>query len=327
MVVASLALVPYPGLATAASANLASMYNGAAVAQVQPRLSSRVAEIFERAFVPNLLPVEQRALANVRLESPIDGDPLLGYYSHSRNKVVTMSATSLLFFEDLCEAYAWLYVKGYRLETVEEYMAMLKYKGPEAFGGRYPPPLKALGIPGDALNDAKVNDLSLRFRNTGYAFILGHELGHVRFQHRPAAALPADVAQANEREADHFALELMRRVGDIPMGAMLFFQSAIYYFDNRADFESDAEWNDFLAKRAVHPMTAARLRSLSTQIDTLAPDFARGPNRTTSIETVHFIGQRFAQFASFLNDPVLQRVMRSRAENARPSALMPRRAP
>ena len=91
VIVASLALVPYPGLATAASANLASMYNGAAVAQVQPRRSSRVAEIFERAFVPNLLPVEQRALANVRLESPIDGDPLLGYYSHSRNKVDDVS--------------------------------------------------------------------------------------------------------------------------------------------------------------------------------------------------------------------------------------------
>jgi hypothetical protein len=324
--VATLALVPNQRRAKAASANLASMYDAAAVAQVQPRLRSRVVEILERAFRPNLLPVEQRSLANLTLQSPLEGDPVLGYYSDSRNKIVTMPAVSMLFFEDLCEAYAWLYVKGYRLETVEEYVTMLKYKGPEGFGGRYPPPLKALGIPSDALNDAKVNDLSLRFRNTGYAFILGHELGHIRFQHRSYADVSVDVAQANERQADQFALELMRRVGDIPMGAMLFFQSGIYHFLNRADFPSDAEWNDFLSKRATHPITAERLRSLSTQIDALAPDFARGPNRTASIETVHFIGQRFAQFAAFLNDPVLQRVMRSRAENARPTTLLPRRS-
>lgn len=93
------------------------MYDTAAVAQVQPRLRSRVVEILERAFLPNLLPVEQRSLAGVTLQSPLEGDPVLGYYSDSRNMLVTMPAVSLLFFEDLCEAYAWLYVKGYRLPS------------------------------------------------------------------------------------------------------------------------------------------------------------------------------------------------------------------
>jgi hypothetical protein len=117
----------------------------------------------------------------------------------------------------------------------------------------------------------------------------------------------------------------MRRVGDIPMGAMLFFQAGIYHFENRADFGSDGEWQDFLAKRATHPVTADRLRALSAQIDTLAQDFARGPNRAAAMETVHFIGQRFAEFAAFLNDPLLQRVMRQKAEGAHPSSLLPRR--
>jgi len=174
-------LAPAPAAAQAVS----SMYDRAAVAREQARLQSRIREIYVKAFEPSLTPEERRALSRVTLEVPLDGDPgygdhdpVIGYYSHSGTRVVTMPAISLLFFEELCVAIAWLQVNGYRLETVEEYVAMLKYKDARAFGGRYPPPFKALGIPVHAVNDPKVNDLSLRFRNSGYAFILAHELGH-----------------------------------------------------------------------------------------------------------------------------------------------------
>src|SRR5207247_5375484 len=130
--------------------------------------------------------------------------PVVCYCYNYKTRVVTMCAVSLLCCEALCTAYAWLYAKGYRLETLEEYLTMLKYKDPQAFGGRYPPPLKALGILDDALTDPKVQDLALRFRNTGWAFILGHELGHVRFQHKFYNEVPVPVSQANEAQADQF---------------------------------------------------------------------------------------------------------------------------
>src|SRR4029453_3052663 len=117
-----------------------------------------------------------------------------------------------------------------------------------------------------------VNDLSLRLRNTGYAFILGHELGHIRFQHTGYAGVPVATAQANEAQADQFGLELMRRVSEIPMGAMIFFQSAIFYFDNRADFPSDAAWQAYLTKEATHPLTAPRLQALSSRVSAMADD-------------------------------------------------------
>jgi len=121
-------------------------------------------------------------------------------------------------------------------------------------------------------------------------------------------------------------LELMRRVTTIPMGAMLFFQSEIYYSNNRADFDSDKQWQDYVAKVATHPLTAERLKVLSERVDALASDFARGqPNKAAAMETVHFIGSRFAEFAQFLNDPLLQRVMRAKAEKSAPSSLAPRR--
>jgi hypothetical protein len=319
-------LVVAVGPIDVAAQTRASMYDRPAVAREQPRLASRINEVWVKAFQPNLTPDERSALAGVTFQTPLEGDPVLGYYSQSRSKVVTMPAISLLFFEDLCTAYAWLQRRGYRLETIEEYVTMLKYKKEGAFGGRYPPPLKALGIPADALSDPGVNDLSLRLRNTGYAFILGHELGHIRFQHTGYAGVPVAAAQANETQADQFGLELMRRVSEIPMGAMIFFQSGIFYFDNRADFLSEAAWQAYLTKEATHPLTAPRLQALSSRVSAMADDFARRqPNRAAAVETVRLLGDRFAEFAKFLDDPTLQRVMRAKAERSAPATLLPRR--
>ena len=310
--------------ARADAQTIANMYDRAVVAREQPRLASRVNEVWIKAFKPNLTPDEQRALSGVTFQTPLEGDPVIGYFS--RGRAVTMPAVSLLFFEDLCVAYAWLQRRGYRLETIEEYVTMLKYKEAAAFGGRYPTPLKALGIPGDALTDPGVNDLSLRLRNTGYAFILGHELGHIRFQHPGNDAVPVAVSQANETQADQFGLELMRRVSEIPMGALIFFQAGIFYFDNRADFPSEAAWQAYLSKEANHPLTAPRLRALSSRVSALADDFARGqPNRAATTETIRSIGDQFAEFAMFLDDPTLQRVMRAKAERSSPATLLPRR--
>jgi peptidase M48-like protein len=305
---------------------VSNMYDAAKVAREKARLESRITEIYVKAFSPALTTDERRALSGVRVQTPLEGDPVLGYYSDSKSRIVTMPAISLLFFEDLCIAYAWLQVRGYRLETVEEYVTMLKYKDARAFGGRYPSPLDALGIPADAASDPRVNDLSLRFRNSGYAFILGHELGHIRYQHAGYDGVPVAESQAHEIQADQFGLDLMRRTSTIPMGAMIFFQSTVYYFENRADFSSDAAWRAHLAARATHPLSTDRLQSLSKAISASADDFARGqPDRASAIETVRFIGDRFAVFAAFLSDPVLQRAMRAKAEQASPAFLRPRR--
>ena len=318
-----------------AAQDVSKMYDRAAVAREQARLESRIREIYVRAFEPSLTPDERRALSGLIFQVPLDGDPVygdhdpvLGYYSHSRTRVVTMPAISLLFFEELCVAMAWLQVNGYRLETVEEYVAMLKYRDARAFGGRYAAPLEALGIPVNAVSDPKVNDLSLRFRNSGYAFILAHELGHIRYQHPGNDVVPVTVSQANERQADQFGLDLMRRTSTIPMGAMLFFQAGVYYFDNRADYPSDAAWQAYLSKSATHPLTVDRLEGMSRSVSALAEDFARGqPNRAAAIETTRWIGDRFAAFAAFLNDPDLQRAIRAKAERSSVTSLKPRREP
>src|SRR5258705_6079078 len=90
------------GPAHAAAQTVANMYDTAVVAREQARLASRVNEVWNKAFKPNLTPDEQRALAGVTFETPLDGDPVLGYYSKSRSRVVTMPPVRLLFFADSC---------------------------------------------------------------------------------------------------------------------------------------------------------------------------------------------------------------------------------
>jgi hypothetical protein len=305
---------------------VSTMYDSARVSREKARLEARINDIYVKAFRPNLTADEQRPLSGVRVDTPLGGDPVLGYYSESKSRVVTMPAISLLFFEDLCTAYAWLQLRGFRLETVEEYVTMLKYKDVRGFGGRYPPPLEALGIPADATSDPRVNDLSLRFRNSGYAFILGHELGHIRHQHAGYDGVSVAESQAHEVQADQFGLDLMRRTSTIPMGAMIFFQTAVYYFENRADFPSDAAWRAYLTKRATHPLSTDRLQMLSKAVSASAEDFARGqPNRASAIETVRFIGDGLSAFATFLSEPVLQRAMRAKAQESSLASLRPRR--
>jgi hypothetical protein len=80
-------------------------------------------------------------------------------------------------------------------------MAMLKYRQPENFpGARMAAPLQALGVPLDIWwQDTRVGDLALRLRNTAWAFILAHELGHLRFEH--PGNLEIDSATSQETRA------------------------------------------------------------------------------------------------------------------------------
>src|SRR5205823_4006926 len=104
---------------------------------------------------------------------------------------------------------------------VDEYLAMLRYKRAADFpGGTYPPPLTALGIPADAAQDPQAGPLALRFRNSAYAFIIAHELGHILAGHPSSISVTMEQSRANEAAADDFALRVLARDAEIPMGAI-----------------------------------------------------------------------------------------------------------
>lgn len=88
----------------------------------------------------------------------------------------------------------------------------------------------------------QVDTLSLSLRNEAYAFIIAHELGHIRFRHKPLAEISPIQAQKDEAKADRFALDLLERTQAPALGAVFFFQAQIFALMHRHEFALDAEW-------------------------------------------------------------------------------------
>lgn len=177
------------------------IYPQAALAADRVRFEQRVGTMFEHGLWGFMDGGEKIALADVRLRFPLVGasrHPLDFYaYDDGSGPVVELPVLSLKFIEDMSTAYAWRHLNGFSLEPIDEYVAMLRYRSPSDFpGGRHPGPLIALGVPPGILQqEPQVDDLSLRFRNSAWAFILAHELGHLLHRHPGNSAVDPATSQ------------------------------------------------------------------------------------------------------------------------------------
>lgn len=223
---------------------------------------------------------------------------------------------SIKFIEDLSVAYAWRYQNGYSLEPIDEYLVILKHRPADKFpGGQAPDPITALGVPPRVWErDPKVDDLSLRIRNTAWAFILAHELGHLRFGHTLKDASPAEI-QRQEEMADEFAVDLLGRSHTIPMGMILWFQATAGYMNNRSDFSSNASYFKWARTKAEHPVNGRRMRSLASRMKRQAAAVReRNPNRA---DVLQFIAVRLAAIGKTIEDPDMQQFLKRCATSRR----------
>jgi hypothetical protein len=229
-----------------------AMYDDATLNVWGERYQRSTTRILDEVIWPKVLDAErQRFGGKPRLLFP-RGDPAspLLFYHPAHQPTVVMPLLSLKFLDDLCTAYAWLQIRGYDIASISEYTAILAYSQPPP--GGFPPPLKALGIPGDALADSEVDELALGHFVTARMFILLHEMGHIYFDHAAT-----DFAQSvrNEEQADSFAATVMQRTPLPPLGILVFFMA-------------DASWSGYGDRaRATHPMTGARLIELADHVD------------------------------------------------------------
>lgn len=298
-----------------------SLYDSSTLLREKPRFEKRIRELFSLGIEPHLTRQEGLALRGVYFQFPLAEKLPLQFYSHSAERFVALPVQSLIFLEDLCTAYAWLHYNRYSLETIDEYVSMLRYRPASDFaGGRYPPPLKALQIPPDALDDPRVDELSLRLRNEAYAFILLHELGHILHGHRGYGSVTAAQARSQEAAVDRFALEVLERTATVPLGAVLYFQAQAYALPNRGQFESDGEWQSFLKTTSTHPLTADRLKAMALHLDQAASRTADRASR----DVLRDIAPKLLDIADVLGDADLQRCMRVVAHRMDVASLAPR---
>jgi hypothetical protein len=279
-------------------------------------------------FLPKITPEERRRLQGLDVQFPLRGPErgLFEYFATAPARVV-LPVLAIRFFADLSVAYAWLQSQGYTLETVTDYVSMVKYQPSSRFGGRYPEPRAALGIPPNATDDPRVERISGKILNESLSFVLLHELGHIVFQHPGyGPGVPRERARENEDQADRFALEVLRRVGQPVEGLLFWFLSAAHFVPHRADFASDAEYQGHL-RRSTHPLTSERLTRLGEFLRAHAADYGRlQTNPARAAEIIRGVADAIdREVVPVLADPDQQRLMALKGQRVGLETLSPRR--
>jgi hypothetical protein len=307
-------------LSAPAAAAGQGLYSDDQLNEDKERYAKRFEFLLDKGLRDFMTPAERHALQGVVIQHPLRGPDPLSFKSAVVEGTPTVRAPleSIKFIEDLSIVYAWRYQNKYSLEPIDEYLAMLKYRPAGDFpGGRLPDPLTALGVPPKIWeSDPQVDDLSLRFRNTAWAFVLAHELGHLRFGHATTDVSPEEM-QNQEEAADKFAADLLNRSGTIPMGMILWFQATAGFLPNRSDYPSDAAYLEWLRTEASHPVNGHRLGNLASIMHSQANAEA-DPNRADVLE---FIAVRLAAIGETLEDPDMQQLIRRCSSSRDPEDL------
>jgi hypothetical protein len=300
----------------ALAVDLTSAYDEQELRFWQPRYSATTIQLL-RALMGQIpgqpaafTPAQQQQLSKVQLRFPLPseqigteaqfrGDPLM-FYSRVDLPEVTLPVLSLKFFSDVCLAYDWLNGNGYESASPTIYMKLVKYNPPTRFPqGKYPPLLRAVGIPDDARKDTALEERYYFTFNHFRTFILLHELGHI--YHRDVAGGPD--SQKHEVDADLFALETLRRLEAPPLGAVLYFTAAANVQLNRADFPTEAAWKEYLSKLS-HPANEVRLQQASDYVRRNARAFAGGANPTPDeMADVQESADILSNLAKLVSDP------------------------
>jgi hypothetical protein len=296
----------------------AGFYGRQTLVYWQGQIPPGVEENFREVVWPKLTPEEKRRLGQVTLDFPLeDAQHPMNFYAVAGGgkKTITLPISSMRFLGDIAVADAWLKESGYSIDPVTDYLAMLKYQWPDGLAGRRYRPREALGIPDNATANARVERQFQRIFGTAIVFVLGHELGHLYHQH--ATNVSPERSRQQEEEADRFGMELMRRIGDAPVGMVPFF----FILAHLEAYKSDP---GYPARRATatHPVTTARLLAIAASIEANAADFSR---TGTSPATLKKIAGDVRAIAMDFDDPGVQEVIRQKGLSARPELLGPRK--
>jgi hypothetical protein len=295
------------------AADLSTLYDSGTLEAEKPRLQKAIDFLVEKEIQPFIPPSEATAFGLQPIDLPVNGfrsDPLDFY---SQNRHIILPVRTLLFIEDLSRAYGWMRVNRYSTKTIDEYLLMLRYRAASDFPeGKYPPPLKALHVPDNALSDPQVVEASVRLRRSAYAFILLHEFAHL--QHHDETSGRRSFSEAQEEEADRYALHIMKENSVTPTGVLLIMQSLMFF-----------EASD---SGAIHPVTPQRLEAMAHYMDGRVIEFVHGrPDQVTSTDAIHSIASLLVEGAQWLSIRGHQEDLQQLALKINPATLEPRPLP
>ncbi len=295
----------------------AGFYDQQTLAYWETQMRPGIEENFYQVILPHLTQEEKEVLSDVRLQFPLEAaDHPMNFRAEVEGgrKTVVMPISSLRFFGDLALAMIWLQGHGYSTDSISDYIGMLKWQWPSGFAGNAHRPLEVLGIANTARSERQIMDRYYAAFKSAVFFILCHELGHISQWNSPGRSFGSQIDA--EKDADEFALKMMRRIGAPPAGMSLYFLAL-----GQLEFNGgDSEYLDLPA--ATHPTVAERLIAIATHMNNRFSDFAV---TSGSVENLVKMIQGFVDLAKVLSDPKLQFYMRQKGLTAQLEMLGPRR--
>ncbi len=306
------------------------MYGKQDLSYWQTRYPANILWNFNDLMLGKLYPKEKYNAFGTKLEFPLTpygemaGSPF-SFYAAVPHKTIYIPISSVKFIDDLAIASAWLEQNGYSQETVMDYISVLKYSFNRFPKGNIPGPLKALHIPDNALDDRLVDDLSQKILKSIIVWILGHELGHIVYNHPAYHSVSFAESQKCEKEADAFATDMFRRIGTIPAGMILLFTVFTTFYAHRGDFSSEKDWQNYL-KNSTHPVSLERLKLISKELVNTAESFTGAePDRFNATRVTEYVGREAGKIVDIINSEKMQEFLRLRAMAVDIHSLYPRK--
>ena len=304
--------------------NVSKLYPEKKLQADSARWSEQIQAEYRDTIQPQFTEEERNALGAVKIEFPLvgrNGDPFSFYTDN--NGTIYLPALSLRFFADLCAANAWLNAHGYDGTTVPDYVGVLFREAKASPGAPLPPVFRTLGVPDNAREESAVsNRADLNFGNT-VVFLLAHELGHALKKHRTDLRDPVE-RRKQEIEADAFAIEIMRRIGQVPRGIEFWFNLENVRQIAPTKTPTQTEWQKHLAT-LDHPVTPERLEAIAVAIEKAPDSFARNQTdqaRWTQVSKM--MAESFRRLAPLTN-PVGRRIEYERRDGLHSEDLKPRK--
>ncbi len=291
------------------------LYSGSDLQKAAGVYSRNLKGLWEEDFLLRLTQDERRRAGNITLNLPLMGENKspLDFYSIAAQRQVFLPIASVKFLDDLSVAFVYYNRMGCDQGIVSDYAAVLRIRPQDAKGS----PFDTLGVPGTALNDPYVNDVSQKILKSSVYFAAAHEYAHVMYHHKPYNTITAQQAQKQEIEADAFALEVMRRIGLVPLGMTYFFLIASRLEPTPADFPSAAEYENYLHQRATHPVSAMRILTIADEIESDTDAFVRSEKNPASTKLIlQAMVPQLRKIAQTLDDPKMRIFLEQKAVKA-----------
>lgn len=295
-------------------ADWSSLYGAEKLESRRTQLKQDLSSVIAQEVKPFLTLEQLHAFARLTLDTPVvaapDPNPFDCYSSERGGLVIPL--LTIAFVEDMSQAYAWLWANRYSSQTVDEYLGMLRQRGPGDFANdHYPNPLSALHIPPNAMNDPAVAKMALRVRGTTLSFLLLHQFSHLSYvPSAEEAASRKDPVEAGEERADAFALGIMKKNSETPAGLLMLIHGMMYLPSVPA---------------RDHPLSDARLRAISDYLDVKVNEFSEGrPDRRLARIAIQSLAGHIRQAAQFLSDSVGQQLWAEKGRRTTVADLVPR---